>query len=221
MTTDKAEHVGSILHSPLIFSLAAQAHERSLKAREEGKTYQEDAIAAVILAVASLEGFINDLVSLHSIFGEPLSLATISEHWEDFEGFTIQAKYLLLGLVLGRPFQKGAQPYQNFHLLIQLRNLLVHLKPGEILLEGDKYRWKRPGIFEKLVDKKLISADVLKLAHHQATSWYLYISSVKVAAWACNTTVAVVRHVRDGLPQSSLKNATDSLLRGFKEVPIS
>lgn len=221
MTTDKSEHVGLIAHSAFIYSLAVQAHERSLKAHREGKTLQEDAIAAVILAVASLEGFINDLVSLHSILGRPLSLTTISEHWEDFEGFSVQAKYLLLGVVLGKPFRKGAQPYQDFRLLVQLRNLLVHLKPGEILLEGDKLRWKQPGIFRKLVARELISDAVLNVTHHQKTSWYWHISSVKVAAWACNTTSAVVRHVGDGLPQGALKTAVDTILLRFKEVPRS
>ena len=221
MTTDKAEHVGSIAHSPLLFSLAAQAHERSLKAHKEGKAYQGDAIAAVILAVASLEGFINDLVSLHSILGRPLSLAIISEHWEVFEGLSIQAKYLLLGSLLKRPFQKGAQPYQDFQLLIQLRNLLVHLKPGEVLREGDRLQWREPGILKKLVARKLISDAVLNITHHQTTSWYVEMSNVKVAAWACNTTVAVVSHVRDGLPQSALSAATDTILRRFNEVPSS
>lgn len=215
----EVENVGLITHSGHLYSLAAKAYERCLQARKEGKAREDDAITAVVLAAASLEGFINDLVLLSAFVDEPPNLVILSKDWEDFEKLSIQAKYLLIALMLGRPLEKGINPYQDFQLLIQLRNALVHLKAAEILFEQGKLRWRETGILKKLAAKKL-TCEAEAPSWYQLSSWYSQVSTAEIAAWACDTTVAMVCHLRDCLAAGALKKAVNLVIdQWFKEVP--
>jgi hypothetical protein len=82
---------------------------------------------AVILAVASLEAFVNQTAALHL------------KVWEDEEERQgIQTKWILVTrqLTRGRTFDKGTEPYQSFRRLLKLRNDLVHPKATEKRFEG-------------------------------------------------------------------------------------
>jgi hypothetical protein len=82
---------------------------------------------AVILSVAALEAFINQVAALH------LGI------WDDEEErLNIQTKWILVTrqLASGRTFEKGAEPYQSFRQLVKLRDSLVHPKASEKRFEG-------------------------------------------------------------------------------------
>jgi len=50
----------------------------------------------------------------------------------------IESKYHLASLVLtGHVFDKGVQPFQDFKILVDLRNLVVHTKPGEAIRQKE------------------------------------------------------------------------------------
>jgi len=83
--------------------------------------------AAVIIAVAALEAFINDAAR-----GLP--------SWSDEEDkVSIEKKWIVVPerLAGGRTFDKGQQPYQDFHKLVALRNRLVHPSPREDFFSGE------------------------------------------------------------------------------------
>ena len=55
--------------------------------------------------------------------------AEILQEIEDSRG-SLTLKYLMASQILsGKPFEKGRNPYQDFALLISLRNDILHLKP--------------------------------------------------------------------------------------------
>ena len=52
---------------------------------------------------------------------------------------SIESKYHLEEFVLsGEPFDKGANPFQTFALLIDARNLIVHAKPLEAVIRKNE-----------------------------------------------------------------------------------
>lgn len=84
--------------------------------------------SAVVLAVASLEAFINQAAK------------EFVDAWgEDEDRMPLRSKWLVVPrLMTGKSiFSRGAQPYQDFSRLVTLRNELVHSKPSERVYEGD------------------------------------------------------------------------------------
>lgn len=83
-----------------------------------------------LLCAASLEAHINDR-------GFVLLSGTM---WEEFEGMSLEAKWLFLSRICGRKgFTPGDEPFRNFAQLIKYRNKLTHYKPRS-------ENWKPPGI---------------------------------------------------------------------------
>jgi hypothetical protein len=82
--------------------------------------------AAVILAVASLEAFINGV-------GADLPSWSEEDDWSKLE-----EKWLMVParMANGRTFDRGRNPYQDFRKLVRLRNRLVHPRPREDTFTG-------------------------------------------------------------------------------------
>lgn len=83
--------------------------------------------SAVILAVAALEAFINE------------AAREIPSWGREEDNMRLRSKWIVVPALLsgGATFDRGAQPFQGFHLLVKLRNSLVHPKPEEKIFEGD------------------------------------------------------------------------------------
>lgn len=83
-----------------------------------------------ILAAASLEAHINGRAV------ERLS----GKHFELFEKFSLEAKWITLPKLLGLAgFDVGIEPFQSFSRLVKLRNSLVHYK-------SKREEWIPPGV---------------------------------------------------------------------------
>ena len=60
-----------------------------------------------------------------------LTYVRLADEIETNKG-SMKLKYLLSYSILsGRPCNKGGSPYQDFSLLIEARNLLMHMKPSD------------------------------------------------------------------------------------------
>lgn len=91
----------------------------------EDNNFSDHALTVYIMTATALEAFINEVC-----FGPTSKMVSKvpipAEMAEDME---IRHKYYLLPLLLwGRTFDRGVQPYQDFDMLIRLRNALVHYK---------------------------------------------------------------------------------------------
>jgi len=91
----------------------------------EDNNFSDHALTVYIMTVTALEAFINELC-----FGPSSKMLNKDRiPVEFFEDMEIRRKYYLLPLLLwGRTFDRGAPPYQDFEILIRLRNSLVHYK---------------------------------------------------------------------------------------------
>jgi len=185
-----------------------------------------DAVVSIIMSVAALEAFINEaseLADQHLALGEaqgPTSVsefASVSKLVEDHQG-QVQLKYLLASkLLAGRMIDKGSSTYQNFDMLIRLRNELIHYKPADrfVFSEETGHRVEHPNIVKKLRSKGItgIQSDPVD-GVSMAASWVYIITTKAAARWACNTAGDIVWHILNSIPEN--KEPPPHMM-GFKE----
>jgi hypothetical protein len=134
-------------------------------------------LAVVILARASLEAYLNEFLNLREHVDSQKWGAAISE----LRRVNIQSKWALAAQLFGgKSFEKAAEPYQSFSLLVTLRNELVHYDPKFLPLGrfpskkiealNSKFRFEYPG----------------------KTDWTAQVLNPKCAEWACRTVRAMI-----------------------------
>jgi len=179
--------------------------------------HRREALSSIILAVISCEAFINELPELAKPWQEsPKSpgwlkgLAAILGEAEESHA-SIESKYHLAKFVFtGQPFDKGATPFQDFALLIDIRNIMVHAKPLEASLEKNdqgEFFWSKPPLMRRLQAARIVGVDEnLKQAANSNNADKLIadmvsqISSQDVALWACRAASAMVNSIIDSVP---------------------
>jgi hypothetical protein len=174
-----------------------------------------ESLASILLATISIEAFINELHHIaHNFFtgpSAPVQLKVLGDLLEEAERSraSIASKYQLAKFILsGKPFDKGAYPYQDFALLLDVRNLIVHAKPIEAKMQKDsagRAVWIEPKIMVRLQDLK-----VLEISDHLRNSTpdtgilisdlISEISTQRVAAWACQAVAGIVTDLLDSIP---------------------
>jgi hypothetical protein len=116
----------------------------------------------VIISVAALEAGVNEMAQRLSSY-EKLELAP------GFETMKIAAKWALLPITtVGKKFDRSASPWQDFDLLLKLRNAFVHYEIGK-----DRPTWMR-GLTSR------------HLCLTKPGDWISTCLSSRVALWASN-----------------------------------
>jgi hypothetical protein len=197
--------------APAIFNYAKKAYESIDEKYSDRDVGGHNALASIILSVVSLEAFINETIELAEnsqnapwAETEPSSIAsfaTILSEAENSRG-SILLKFLLARQVFaGQQYDKGSQAHQDFTLLIELRNKIVHLKPLDKVefdySKNPQATIKPPSIIEKLKSKN-ITAEI-------NTSWINLVSTRAAARWACNTAANMVQSIIKVIPKSQFK----------------
>jgi hypothetical protein len=192
------------LNAPALFLKAASVAEQIVcSPGTERYAGKDDAIISVLFAVISAEAFINELayISGNRSLSEVLSSA-------DGSRASLETMYQIAKRVLsGTPFKKGEAPFQDFHLLLQLRNAIVHFRP-QPEVKKDKQGRTVPAetqIENHLRSKGILASQNVLTKQHNTTSqiitdWTYRISTKAVALWACNSTAAIVQDILQSLP---------------------
>lgn len=203
-------NAGFIFRSAVEMCQAISAPVNSVQHRRE-------ALASIVLAAISCESFINELAQLAvpgpKAPGWLTTLRSILEEAEESHA-SIESKYLLTKFILtGQPFDKGALPFQDFALLIDVRNMLVHAKPVEANLERndkDEYIWTKPPLMRRLQSARILGVDdSLKEAARRNNAekliadMFAQVSSQPVALWACRAASAIVNDILSSIPNDS------------------
>jgi hypothetical protein len=129
---------------------------------------------AVLASVAFLEATINEFLAgaADSIPGgadelPPSLTALLGDMWKlPLPRMPMLEKFqLALTVARKQPFDKGAQPYQDVHLLIALRNQLVHYQPSIVITYSaiDPSAVVQPKIAGKFARNPLFPSDVESL----------------------------------------------------------
>jgi|CXWL01.1.fsa_nt_gi hypothetical protein len=173
-----------------LFKIATDAYLRSKEVRRDN----HDALIAVVFACATLESYMNQTV----MFAEGWkhnhpkirAFSSIIGGLVEERGVRPQIVYSTARWVLtGTNYEHGQTPFQDFNLLIRIRNAYMHLKPDYI---GDIRNPKSSAeskILEELENKKLI----VNKHKPMRGAWTMYLYNPAVAKWACNTASAMIQ----------------------------
>ena len=175
-------------HWRQLWSLALAARNRSVDVQAQGPQFAPgDTVLAVIMSVTACEAFINEMATAVEYFLrakdymiEPpdnmVGFAT-SLHLAIETNTDLRMKYQLASITMtGRPFVKGAKPYQEFDDLVKTRNWLVHLtttppKTIKALHQAGRTRSKKQYTNEKgeLVEDSM--SDFNRLLTSEVAEW--------------------------------------------------
>lgn len=121
---------------------------------EDAESQISEAYAPVLQAVAVAHVLSGACLEAHINARGIDKLST--KHFEIFERFSLEAKWLSLPKFVGVPgFDVSAEPFQSFSRLVKVRNSLVHYKTK-------KESWYPPGVPKFLQDLALTEVDARK-----------------------------------------------------------
>src|SRR5882672_8031676 len=180
------------LHSLPLLLIARDAVLRAHAGSVEPGSPATDAILAIVMSAASTEAFVNEFAELaprrYDLMDDlPPALATCVEVLRELEEarLSVTTKYLVASQVLaGESFNTGAAPYQDFKLLLDLRNSIMHIKAT---FSGDP----QPGL--RVVDGLSQRGIALKNTRAGNLSWFDRLMTPAVAVWAHNAALEMIR----------------------------
>jgi hypothetical protein len=196
---------GMFLNSGCLFGIAKQAYERAKAAAKHDRSHaSNEPLISIVFAAAAAEAFINEIGELASLLPEPDQVQNVARLLSEARGNT-KLKFLLVKLALtGKPYDKGANPYQDFAILINLRNSLMHLKFDRIeSVKINEVRVQHPRVINNLSSKNVLAQ--FEDDKNVIASWLLRVSTPAVARWACNATAGIVKDVVESIPDSELR----------------
>ncbi|MBI3129654.1 MAG: hypothetical protein HYZ11_18750 [Candidatus Tectomicrobia bacterium] len=158
--------------------------------RHGTNAYTPHAFTAYVASVASIEAFINE-----TLLGNlPRTIFPDSSLWifgdKTLENLNIQEKLIIVPrLLFDITFSRDTQPYQDFSLLVKVRNAIVHFKMGFDAPKCLPHLSQR-GI--ALTAENKVNADY---------SWPHKLSCTEGIRWAHNTACKVVQKLIEFVPE--------------------
>lgn len=146
------------------------------------------AASAVILAQVAVEGY------FHSFLESRLDALGMRHQFNRIRSIPRLENRMEIGLRIatGKAVEKGAQPWQDFHLLRRIRNSLAHYSP-----EWESSRSEPIRVLESV---RITRRFPLK---EECSRWDEKFLTADCAAWAVQTAVSMIRFFYDlaGLPR--------------------
>jgi hypothetical protein len=200
------------------FWLARKAYERS-------KSDPSESILTIILSAIAVESFINELTEFASnpsfTENEPSGIKVLGAILSDLEeqksqiGAKIQLTYYIL---TRQQLKVGELPYQDFALLISIRNALVHKKPEKFHYldsESSEPEFEPHKFIKSLSERKVIELP----SKAEVPQWYAHIHNPEVARWSYNIAVQMIKLIIDIVPAGRFKNRLLSMTKTVEEIP--
>jgi hypothetical protein len=197
----------------LIIAAEARDRARAATAQDSNAVPTSDALTTIVFSAVATEAFINELTEaarrdsarpIGTLLATELALlndlATILEQIEKSRG-PIELKYHMASKILsGRTFERGADPFQRFANLVNLRNDIVHAGHGD-QTSRDGYTRPSSTVIRDLQQKGLTTTPGRKPPEPPGgTSWIVEVSSSGVADWAYQAARGIVTAVSEMLP---------------------
>jgi hypothetical protein len=195
-----------------LFGLARKAAEVSIS--EPGS-----AVAALVLSTTAFEAFVNDLIDLVSYRWsdeDPWELSAFAFLAEglDARRAPLDSKLeLAFYLFSHRRLERGHQPFQDWQLLFELRNQVVHKRPERAPwpIPGDAPAPNPHGLVQRLADRKIISPPM----GADAPFLLQYLEAPLVATWAVETVSRMGLDLLAVMPESAAKSVVCRLFRSI------
>src|ERR1700722_12335572 len=208
-----------IFETRVLFGVALAA-ARSIKAspRDGG---QQAALVSIVFSVVALEAFFNEATELaldskkYPPNLEPQSVSVFAEVMSDAERShaTLESKFTLANRILaGKKLDTGAQPYQDFALLMRLRNDLVHFKASDGFDQNESPEQIHKDLIARFKGKNILAENT----ERSAGSWMFLIQTKAVAEWSCNTAAEMVFDFCSTAPQSGFRSFLEHFHKSFR-----
>ena len=185
----------------LLLVLAREAADRASSAVAANSAVATgDALVAIVMAACATECFINEFAEVASIdHEESEALRAMADAVLEVEANkgSLQLKFLVASFALtGTMFDKGAQPWQDFAALVRVRNALVHLRPLETV--DDQGVVVGPRFLKRFEEEGL----TYPIEPGFGAPWTLKISTDRMARWAYNAALRIIRAVVEMAPKN-------------------
>lgn len=192
------------------------AVDASRRAKDTSRRMRHrDSIVAVCFAVSSLECYLAEVIweaRSRQKWGD--SLADFANIMEQLIDDRVQTKVqwnFARKLLSGSTFDKASIPYQDFSLLVDTRNQLIHLKPETTHTKRDdagnvEFTSSAQRIIRSLVAKHFLPKELLTSEDplHSRGHWCCWLDA-EIALWACNTAVLMVDSLWNEIPDKQLR----------------
>jgi hypothetical protein len=177
-----------------LYEIAKQAHDRV--SLQPANIPHNDALVAVLFSAATLESFMSQAVFMAETWShlhpKIAAFASFIGELDTKVGASLKTKYnMARWIICGAPFDQGKLPYQDFDLLVDLRNAITHLKPDK--LSSDKTRKLLSCLKNRNLMPDYLVSDYDPAISEQRAIWVHYVSTAKVAKWACNTAAEMIQ----------------------------
>ena len=182
---------------------------------------QKPALISIIFSVVALEAFINELTELaldsrnYPQGLEHPAVTTFGEFMTEAESShaSLESKFLLGNWILtGQQSDKGTTTYQDFILLVSLRNTLLHFKANPAFEQGTRPEEVHQKLFNKFRSKNILAED----AQMSDGTWTFLVETKAVAEWSCRTAAQMVTVFCSRVPQCGLKPMLSLFEKSFE-----
>ena len=183
-----------------LYRTACFSRERAKAATNDSLVQAFDALASITEAAMTVEAFINefgeflDTMLRHDPIQQKELIAvadTLTLLEQDHPQLSL--KYLLTSSILGKPFDKGKNPFQDFKILVDVRNLIAHCKPrGKFFVENFQHKVEYPSLVVNLQNRGLA-----RKTDSILSSWLIVLLTPEMAEWACESALKIILSVLD------------------------
>jgi hypothetical protein len=196
-----------ISHVRMLYTLALEQRMSGKVSVYGINSYTNYAGPAYISSVASVEAFLNEITfgPMTEALYKDSALYRLDQDWLEF--LDIRPKLMLIPqLLFNSTFSRSVQPYQDFDILVAVRNDFVHYKMH-----------KNPPRYLKALEERSIA-----LPHHKeaAIVWADELSSSEGIRWAHNTSCRVVQALAQMIPEEH-RHFLATLATSFAEIDTS
>jgi hypothetical protein len=199
--------------SGVLFNVAVQSAASIQAPLRKGG--QLPALVSLVFSVVAIEAFLNEAAEMATGFldipSEPQGVALFVECMADAERSSLESKLALANWTLaGKKLDRGTQPYQDFALLVRLRNDLVHFKANEAYGQSATPEEFHKALIQRFGSRNLLADDM------ELGSWTYAIETKAVANWCCKTAACVVVDFVSKVPQGAYRTFVEGIKRHFQ-----
>lgn len=172
-----------------------------------------EASTAIILSVIAIEAFLNEVsevIELESTYLDPNITSLGKALREGERSLSIEDKVKMIFEHSGIDYDISKSPIQDFRLLVNLRNSLVHYKVSKSA-DGRPIK-----LLRSLRSKNILLNHPKEFINSPAYSWFHEVSTQPAACWAYKTSLLIILAISHSLG-SRLENILTGILAAEEE----
>jgi len=173
------------------------------------------ALVSLVFSVVAIEAFLNEAAEMALGFldmSEPQAIELFAECMVDAERSraSLESKLAIANWILaGKRLDRGAQPHQDFGLMMRLRNDLVHFKANDRFDQNATSEEFHRSLIQRFGNRNLLAEDM------EAGSWIHAIETKAIADWCCKTAAKVVVDFVSKIPQGGYRTFVEGIKGHF------